>query len=117
MSVGSGTGVNGTGSGNTTTLTDDILGQATATTSDFVANAISRGATPTLSGSHDLISNNVPSTGSAGSLGRISFRAIRTLAALGSYGGDTQTMELLPSSSAIGAGVASSTGSRPTSAA
>ena len=61
MSDATDTGVHG--SRNTTTLIDDILGQATATTSDFVANAISGGQMPVMGGSNDLISNNSPSTG------------------------------------------------------
>jgi hypothetical protein len=107
MSVGSGTGVNGTS--NTTTLTDDILGQATAPTSDFVANAIS-GTGPTLSGSHDLISNNRPSRDGLTSANKFTGSDVITgnplLSALGSYGGDTETLALLPGSPAINAGIA-----------
>ncbi len=106
MSVGTGMGVRGMS--NTTTLTDDILGQATAATSDFVANAISSGSTPTQSGTHDLISNNVPSsidglTSANGFTGSY-ITGNPLLSVLGSYGGDSKTLALLPGSPAIDAG-------------
>jgi hypothetical protein len=42
---------------------DDILGQSSATTSDFVANSTNGGTAPTLTAQYDLISNNNPSIG------------------------------------------------------
>ena len=69
LSVGYGNGIRGTASSPQATsaiatLTDDILGQATANsgTSDFVANDYNQAGFPTLSGHNDLISNNDPST-------------------------------------------------------
>ena len=86
----------------TVTLTNDILGQATASTSDFVANEVS-GLTPTMSGANDLISNNSPGTGS-GFTGSTPITVNPILGALGSNGGPTATMALLPGSPALGAG-------------
>ena len=121
LSVGYGTGINGTASTAQTTsafaaLTDDILGQATSSTSDFVANDFNQAAFPTLSGQDDLISNNNPSKpppylDSAGFAGP-NVSGIITgdnvdlmLGPLASNGGPTQTMALEAESPAIGAGV------------
>ena len=69
LSDGGGAGVNGSGAV-TAILIDDILGQATFATSDFVADSVSGGDDPLLTGQNDLISNNSPTiSGSTGLTG------------------------------------------------
>jgi hypothetical protein len=101
------TGVHG--SGNTTTLIDDILGQTTATTSDFVANAISFAQMPVMGGSHDLLSNNSPSTGllipANAYTGTNLVSGNPKLGPLAFNAGPTATMALLTGSPAIGQGI------------
>ena len=41
-------------------LVDDILGQSFASTSDFAAYSTPGGSTPSVSGQHDVISNDTP---------------------------------------------------------
>ena len=77
----------------------------------FRRQAISGGTMPVMSGSHDLISNNMPVDGTVspaptGSRAPVLISGNPLLSALGSYGGDTQTMALLPGSPAIDAGIA-----------
>jgi hypothetical protein len=90
----------GDGAAATATLNNSILGQANTAVSDFVAAAINRGTTST-SGSNNLIRTQ------SGFQGGIVSTADPLLAPLGSYGGPTQTMALLPGSPALDAGTGS----------
>ena len=98
------------GSGSVVTLTDDILGQATSLTSDFVANYFNAPAGPGMYGQNDLISNNSPSTtaepNSTGFTGAVPITGDPKLGPLANNGGPTETMALLAGSPAISAGVA-----------
>ena len=87
------------------TFVDDILGQSSATTSDFVANSINGGTAPTLTAQYDLISNNNPSTGAGLPTGPTMLGGDPMLGALVSNGGPTPTMALMPTSPAIAAGI------------
>ena len=100
------TGVHGGGTFNGT-FVDDILGQSSATTSDFVANSINGGTAPTLTAQYDLISNNNPSigTGLPTSGPGMLIGDDPMLGALVSNGGPTPTMALMPTSPAIAAGI------------
>ena len=86
------------------TFVDDILGQSSATTSDFVANSINGGTAPTLTAQYDLISNNNPSIGTGLPSGPTVLSGDPMLGALLSNGGPTPTMALMPTSPAIAAG-------------
>jgi Bacterial Ig-like domain (group 3)/IPT/TIG domain len=90
----------------TGTFVDDILGQSSATTSDFVANSTSGGTTPSLTAQYDLISNNSPSSGTGLPTGPTVIGGDPQLFALLSNGGPTSTLALMPTSPAIGAGIA-----------
>jgi hypothetical protein len=103
-------GVNGTSA--TATLTDDILGQSTHATSDFVSNYLTAATAPTLTASYDLVSNNTPSTTTyANSTGLTGTNLITanhpnpSLAALANNGGPTKTMAYLNGSPVIDAGI------------
>ena len=73
-------------------------------TSDFVADNTS-GSNPTMSGSGNLIRNNFPGiSGAAGFSGDIASSADPLLSALGVNGGPTETMALMSTSPAEGAG-------------
>jgi Bacterial Ig-like domain (group 3) len=105
--AGSGTGFSG-GSA-TTQLIDNILGQASAAVPDFVANQIGGAAAPTLTGSHNFVSNNnapepLPSAAvlNSSSVTDPKFDP----KALQNHGGPTPTLALLLTSPALGAGVA-----------
>ena len=94
-------GVRGTGSV-TATIVDDILGQGgTSTVSDFVSGTYSGGTAAAITANNDLVTNN-PGTG--GLTGSNILSGNPELTTLGSYGGPTQTMALLPGSPAIAAG-------------
>ena len=87
------------GNGNVTAgLTDDILGQSTYGTSDFVANYVNTGSF-SLSGQYDLISNNGPTitgniTGFTGmNVSNVATGAFNGLA-LADNGGPTETIAL-----------------------
>jgi large repetitive protein len=86
-------------------LIDDILGQSSAATSDLVANSVSSGSTPSLSGQHDVISNNSPSSGSGLPTGPTIVIGDPKLGVLGANGGPTPTLSLQTGSPAIAAGV------------
>jgi hypothetical protein len=97
-----------TGSGTVSvSLIDSILGQSSASVSDFVANATAGASAPVLTGGYDLISNNAPTSGS-GFAGANVFEVISgvdpDLGSLGFNGGFTDTIPLLSGSPAIGAG-------------
>ena len=97
------TGVNGTHA--SVILIDDVLGQATSETSDFVAMN-ENGSTPTMLGEYDLISNNSPTLSGGTAFGGSHLSSGNPmLAGLASNGGPTQTMALLTGSQAIAAGV------------
>ena len=87
------------------TFVDDILGQSSATTSDFVANSTSGGAAPTLTAQHDLISNNSPTSGTGLPTGPTVLRGDPNLGSLLANGGPTLTLALMPTSPAIAAGI------------
>ncbi len=87
------------------TLIDDILGQSSATTSDFVANSTASGATPTVSDQHDVISNNSPSSGAGLSSGTSILIGDPMLGPLSANGGPTATMALQAGSPALAAGI------------
>jgi hypothetical protein len=89
----------------TGTFVDDILGQSSATTSDFVANSTSGGTTPSLTAQYDLISNNSPSIGSGLPAGPTVIGGDPQLFALLSNGGPTSTLALMPTSPAIATGI------------
>ena len=78
------------GSSASVTLTDDILGQASSPTADFVANNVG-GSTPTMNGTNDLISNNSPGTGT-GFTGSSPLLDDPTLGPLAYNGGPASTM-------------------------
>ena len=101
-----GTGVLGGGSVSAT-LIDDILGQSSAATSDFAAASTDGGNTPSLSGQHDVLSNDSPNLPAVG-LPRGSRTTIGDpqLGSLASNGGPTLTMSLDSGSPAISAGIA-----------
>jgi Bacterial Ig-like domain (group 3)/IPT/TIG domain len=87
------------------TFVDDILGQTSATSSDFVANSTSGGAAPALTAQHDLISNNRPSSGSGLPTGPTLLGGDPDLGSLLANGGPTLTLALMPTSPAIAAGI------------
>ena len=89
---------------NSTTLIDDILGQASAATADFVAISHGAGAPPALIGNNDLISNNSPGVGH-GFPGTDLISGNPLLGDLADHGGPTETMALLAGSPALGVGV------------
>ena len=86
-------------------LIDDILGQSGAATSDVVANSVSSGSNPILSGQHDVISNNSPTSGSGLPTGATIVIGDPKLGVLGANGGPTPTLALQTGSPAIAAGV------------
>ena len=89
----------------TGSFVDDILGQSSATTSDFVANSTSGGTAPSLTAQYDLISNNSPSIGTGLPAGPTVIGGDPQLFALLSNGGPTPTLALMPTSPAIAAGI------------
>ena len=97
-----GTGINGSTA--SVALIDDILGQTSNSTSDFVAYPASD-SPPSMSGDHDLIRNNNPTTG-VGFSGSPATADDPLFGALADNGGPTDTMALLAGSPAYGAGVA-----------
>ena len=80
---------------------DDILGQASAAHSDFVANDINDAAPPSVNGAYDVISNNSPTTGTGFSGGLLTTGVDPKLGPLSSNGGPTETMALLAGSPAL----------------
>lgn len=82
------------------TLDNTLIGQSDTSVSDFVASTISSGSTTT-SGTGNLIRTQT------GFSGTIVSTADPLLSVLGSYGGTTQNLALLPGSPAINAGTAS----------
>jgi hypothetical protein len=79
------------------TITNTIIGQSDTAVEDFTGKSLGSGANIT-SGGSDLIRTQSGFTGS------IASTANPLLAPLGRYGGQTQTMALLPGSPAINAG-------------
>jgi hypothetical protein len=105
----------GTGFGGgtaTAQLIDNILGQASAIVPDFVADQIGGAAAPTLTGSHNFVSNNSASA----PLDPLPSPAVLNNSSvtdpkfdpkgLQNNHGPTPTLGLLPTSPALGAGVA-----------
>ena len=98
LADGGETGVNGSSA--SVTLTDDILGQATSATGDFVASNINSASLPAMSGQYDLISNNGPTLGGASGFAGASVSEVTTdvappLAGFGDNGGPTDTIPLV----------------------
>ena len=94
---GAGVYLLGNGVNATATINNTIIGQSATSVADFVANTTNSGTTFT-SGFGNLIGT------ATGFSGRIVSTADPDVAALGSYGGPTQTMPPLPGSPAIDAG-------------
>jgi large repetitive protein len=89
----------------TGSFVDDILGQSSASTSDFAANSINGGTAPSLTAQYDLISNNSPSIGTGLPTGPTVIGDDPQLFALLSNGGPTPTLAQMPTSPAIAAGI------------
>ena len=90
-------------------LTDDILGQASASSSDFASFSQSNvPPNPSLSGSHDLITNNSPQGGynpfSGAYVSDVTAGVNPMLDGLANNGGPTQTMASQVGSPVIGGG-------------
>ena len=94
---GAGVYLLGNGVNATATINNTIIGQSATSVADFVANTINSGSTTT-SGFGNLIGT------ATGFSGTIVSTADPDVAALGFYGGPTQTMPPLPGSPAIDAG-------------
>ena len=100
-------GVNNGAAAANAALVNDILGQTANSVSDFTANSVAGGTTPTLtSSSNDVVSNNTPSSGGVGLPGAAVVHSDPNLSALTDNGGPTETMALNSPSPAIGMGVA-----------
>ena len=87
-------------------LVDDILGQSFAETSDFAAYSTDGGSSPSVSGQHDVISNDSPPSPATGLQGGSSITiGDPKLESLSSNGGPTATMALDTGSPALSSGI------------